>query len=192
MISDERLNTIEMLTRTTINEDSTPAKVYYCFNNFSELPYLSSREGSQRSMLVSTPSKSCRLFSSDTRTDLISQANCNRLLDVARETYKENVGDIFQLNRTLTEKHNLPLTLVYQDSGFVFGLKKTELQGELPRGFINVSTQRGRWIFSSMELVGILCMWFVRFIEPLPPSSQKKMNARMKDALDETLILSDK
>ncbi|KAJ7494539.1 hypothetical protein B0H11DRAFT_2227345 [Mycena galericulata] len=31
------------------------------------------------------------------------RANCNRLLDVARETYKENVGDIFALNRTLTD-----------------------------------------------------------------------------------------
>ncbi|KAF9042120.1 muts domain V-domain-containing protein [Panaeolus papilionaceus] len=100
------------------------------------------------------------------------RANCNRLLDVARETYKENVGDIHQLNRALSDEHGLPLTLVYQETGFVFALKKTELEGELPKGFINVSLKKGRWIFSSMDL--------------------KKMNARMKDALDETLILSDK
>jgi DNA mismatch repair protein MSH4 len=81
------------------------------------------------------------------------QANCNRLLDVARETYKENVGDIYQLNNNLSEQHNLPLTLVYQDSGFVFTLKKDELEGELPRGFINVSMQKGKWLFSSLELV---------------------------------------
>ncbi|KAF8060865.1 muts domain V-domain-containing protein [Lyophyllum atratum] len=100
------------------------------------------------------------------------KAHCNRLLDVARETYKENVGDIFQLNRTLSEEHELPLTLVYQDTGFVFTLKKTDLEGELPKGFINVSARRGKWVFSSMDL--------------------KKMNARMKDALDETLVLSEK
>ncbi|KAF8168490.1 muts domain V-domain-containing protein [Crassisporium funariophilum] len=100
------------------------------------------------------------------------KANCNRLLDVARETYKENVGDIYQLNRTLSEEHSLPLTLVYQDTGFVFVLKKNDLEGELPKGFVNVALKKGRWMFSSMEL--------------------KKMNARMKDALDETLILSDK
>ncbi|KIJ21259.1 hypothetical protein PAXINDRAFT_104273 [Paxillus involutus ATCC 200175] len=100
------------------------------------------------------------------------KANRNRLLDVARETFKENVGDIYQLNTALSEKHGLPLTLVYQESGFIFALKKDELEGELPKGFLNVSARKGRWLFSSMEL--------------------KKMNARMKDALDETLILSDK
>ncbi|KAF8170384.1 muts domain V-domain-containing protein [Pholiota molesta] len=100
------------------------------------------------------------------------RANCNRLLDVARETYKENVGDIYQLNRTLSEEHGLPLTLVYQETGFVFALPKSALEGELPKGFVNVTMKKGRWVFSSMEL--------------------KKMNSRMKDALDETLILSDK
>ncbi|PCH39267.1 hypothetical protein WOLCODRAFT_129135, partial [Wolfiporia cocos MD-104 SS10] len=100
------------------------------------------------------------------------KANYNRLLDVARETYKENVGDIFALNRELGGQHDLPLSLVYQDTGFVFALKKTDLQGELPRGFVNVTAQRNRWLFSSIEL--------------------KKRNVCMKDALDETLIMSDK
>ncbi|KAF8908829.1 muts domain V-domain-containing protein [Mucidula mucida] len=100
------------------------------------------------------------------------KANCNRLLDVARETYKENVGDIYALNLTLSEEHGMPFSLVYQDTGFVFTLKKPDLEGELPKGFINASLKKGRWVFSSMEL--------------------KKMNARMKDALDETLLLSDK
>jgi DNA mismatch repair protein MSH4 len=75
------------------------------------------------------------------------------LLDVARETYKENVGDIHQLHRALSEKHNLPLMLVYQEGGFVFALKKDDLGGELPRGFINPIAQKGRWVFTSMELV---------------------------------------
>ncbi|KAJ7938405.1 muts domain V-domain-containing protein [Mycena leptocephala] len=100
------------------------------------------------------------------------KANCNRLLDVARETYKENVGDIFALNRTLSDTHGLPLSLMYQETGFVFTLRKNELDGELPRGFINATLKKGKWTFTSMDL--------------------KKMNARMKDALDETLILSEK
>jgi DNA mismatch repair protein MSH4 len=89
------------------------------------------------------------------------QANCNRLLDVARETYKENVGDIYNLNRTLSETHNLPLSPVYQENGgFVFTLKKSELEdagGELPRGFVNVTMQKGRWLFSSLDLVSLFC-----------------------------------
>ncbi|KAF4584531.1 MutS protein msh4 [Pleurotus pulmonarius] len=100
------------------------------------------------------------------------KANKNHLLDVARETYKENVGDIYQLNRSLSEMHSLPLSLVYQETGFVFVLKKDDLMDGLPSGFINASMKRGSWYFSSMEL--------------------KKMNARMKDALDETLLLSDR
>jgi len=81
------------------------------------------------------------------------QANRNRLLDVARGTFKENVGDIYQLCHALSEQFSLPLTLVYQESGFVFALKKDELEDELPKGFINVSAQRGRWLFSSIDLV---------------------------------------
>ncbi|GJE94158.1 MutS family DNA mismatch repair protein [Phanerochaete sordida] len=100
------------------------------------------------------------------------KANYDRLLDVARETYKENIGDIFTLNSELVQEHNLPFTLVYQDSGFVFTLKKADLEGELPPGFVNVTSRKGKWVFSSVDL--------------------KKRNARMKDALDETLILSEK
>jgi DNA mismatch repair protein MSH4 len=74
---------------------------------------------------------------------------------VARETYKENVGDIYQLRRMLAEQHSLPIILVYQESGFVFALKKDELEGDLPKGFINQIAQKGRWLFSSMELVGV-------------------------------------
>jgi len=92
---------------------------------------------------------------------VIFQANCNRLLDVARETYKENVGDIYQLNRILSEEHSLPFTLVYQDTGFVFALRKTDLEGELPKGFVNVVLKKGRWMFSSMELVCFL-LFFLR------------------------------
>lgn len=77
-----------------------------------------------------------------------------------------------QLNTVMAEKHGFPLALVYQENGFVFTLKKDELEGELPSDFINVTSQKGRWYFSSMEL--------------------KKMNARMKDALDEALLLSNK
>ena len=122
-------------------------------------------------------------------TDIfLPQANRNRLLDVARETFKENVGDIYQLNTALSEKHGLPITLVYQESGFVFALKKDDLEGELPKGFLNVSAQKGRWTFSSLELV---CKSLPCFEAYTLGIFQKKMNARMKDALDETLILSN-
>ncbi|RDX51557.1 hypothetical protein OH76DRAFT_1378852 [Lentinus brumalis] len=144
MISDDRLEKIEKLVCESLNEEAAPAK------------------GGLNAV-------NARVYA--------VKANFNRLLDVARETYKENVGDIYALRNRLAEEHNLPFTLVYRDSdaGFIFAVKKTDLEdagGELPRGFVDVTAQKGRWVFSSVEL--------------------KKRNARMKDALDETLILSDK
>ena len=100
-------------------------------------------------MQVSNPSNDIKLV----LISVVFQANRNRLLDVARETYKENIGDIYHLNRMLSEQHNLPFMMVYQDTGFVFALRKTDLEGELPEGFVNVVLKKGRWIFSSMELV---------------------------------------
>jgi hypothetical protein len=82
-----------------------------------------------------------------------SQANFNRLLDVARETFKENIADIYELGRELSEAHGLPLALVYQDSGFIFQLKKSEVEGELPAEFINVTEKKGRIVFSTLDLV---------------------------------------
>ena len=113
---------------------------------------------------------------------------------MARETYKENVGDIYALRKRLVDEHNLPIVLVYRDGdgGFVFALKKADLEdagGQMPAGFVDVTAQKGRWVFSSIELVRTLaCIQSKNDQSPL----QKKRNARMKDALDEALILSEK
>lgn len=85
------------------------------------------------------------------------RANHNRLLDVARETYRENVTDIIELQDELSKEHDLPLALLYQDSGFVFTLKRGDVpEGtkSLPAPFINASTKKnGKWTFSHLELV---------------------------------------
>ena len=81
------------------------------------------------------------------------EANFNRLLDVARETFIENIADIYQLGRELSEAHGLPLALVYHDVGFVFQLKKIEVEDELPTEFINVTQKKGRVVFSTLDLV---------------------------------------
>lgn len=125
------------------------------------------------------------------------EANFNRLLDVARETFKENVADIYELGRELSEAHGLPLALVYQDNGFIFQLKKSEIEGELPAGFINVTEKKGRVVFSTLDLV---CLSFgigyrhrsSAHHHECSSGVKKKRNARMKDALDEVMSLSDK
>jgi len=45
------------------------------------------------------------------------------------------------------------MQLVYQESGFLFAIRKGDLgEGKLPWGFINPSMQKGRCLFTNMEL----------------------------------------
>ncbi|KAG8923711.1 MutS protein msh4 [Tulasnella sp. 418] len=103
------------------------------------------------------------------------KANFDRLLDVARETYKENVGDIFELAEKLSETYDISFIPVYQEKGgFWLTVRKDEVQREkdLPKECINIGTKGAKWVCSTMEL--------------------KKRNSRMRDSLDETLIMSDR
>ena len=81
--------------------------------------------------------------------------NVDRMLDVARETYQENVDDILELKAQLSQEYGIPLSLEYQErgGGFWFTVVKDHLEGELPRGFLNVTTKGAKWCFTSMELV---------------------------------------
>lgn len=66
------------------------------------------------------------------------------------------MADIIDLQSELSKEYGLPLALQYQDSGFVFFLKKgdTPEGSKLPAPFINVSAKKnGRWTFSHLELV---------------------------------------
>lgn len=67
------------------------------------------------------------------------RADQARLLDVARETYKENLNDAFELCEEMKEKYGIEMGMDYGASGCVFFCSKAELEGkELPRIFINV------------------------------------------------------
>ncbi|KAG8914771.1 MutS protein msh4 [Tulasnella sp. 408] len=103
-----------------------------------------------------------------------TQANYDRLLDVARETYKENVGDILDLCKSLASDHELPFTPTFVESagGFWPAVRKDEVRGDLPRGCINLRSKGAKWKFTTLEL--------------------EKRNSRMKDSLDETLLMSDR
>jgi DNA mismatch repair protein MSH4 len=78
-------------------------------------------------------------------------------LDVARETYRENVTDIIELQGELSKEHELPISMQWQDNGFVFVLKKGDVPlgtKSLPKPFINASMKKnGKWLFSHLELV---------------------------------------
>ena len=84
---------------------------------------------------------------------------------------------------------------MYQDSGFIFQLKKSEVEGELPVGFINVTEKRGRVAFSTLDLVRLSLGdhgQFPHLSSLTLHHPKKKRNARMKDSLDEVMSLSDK
>ncbi|CAE6506204.1 unnamed protein product [Rhizoctonia solani] len=114
-------------------------------------------------------------FGAVTKKVYAVRANHNRLLDVARETYRENVTDIIELQGELSKEHDLPISMQWQNNGFIFVLKKADVPPgtkSLPGPFINASMQKnGKWTFSHLEL--------------------KKRNTRLRDSLDEALLLSD-
>ncbi|EJU01521.1 hypothetical protein DACRYDRAFT_89247 [Dacryopinax primogenitus] len=100
------------------------------------------------------------------------KANYNRLLDVARETYKEDITEVYALHQRISEEHDMPLDLQWTENGFHFTVKKDEApNGRLPKGFVDVNAKGPKWMCSTMEL--------------------KKWNARVKDALNETMLISD-
>ena len=79
--------------------------------------------------------------------------------------------------------------LLYQGSGFVFAIGNNYVDGKLPTGFIDANLKKGKWTFSSMELVSLVVHAIFCSIDR--DLQQKKRNSRMKDALDETFLLSD-
>lgn len=86
--------------------------------------------------------------------DLGFKAERNPLLDVARASYKENVHDIMELGREVAAQYDLPIDVVYHRDGFWFSLTKSaDLDFTNIKDFINVTSQRSKWLFSSLELV---------------------------------------
>lgn len=160
MISDKRIETIDSLIASSLSEESVknPPRVR---ETFTPLYFEALRRCSQTgigavtarvfAVKASIPHAYEYCGSQTENRDL--QANFNRLLDVARETFKENVTDIYHLGRELSETHGLPLALVYRDSGFVFQLKKSEAEDDLPAEFINITQKKGRVMFSTLDLV---------------------------------------
>lgn len=147
LLRDERLSKIEDLLARSLNEEAGIAKVRitdWSAEDFS-LFFLSFPFHQESSGIAAINNKVYAV-----------RANFSRMLDVARATYKENVGDIHDLQRSITEEHNLPFALTYQKrgGGFWFSLSKNDLEdAELPRGFINISTKGNKWMFTSLELV---------------------------------------
>ncbi|PWN98876.1 hypothetical protein FA09DRAFT_296615 [Tilletiopsis washingtonensis] len=94
------------------------------------------------------------------------------LLDVARETYKENMGDIHDLARRYSESYKLDVSLKSAATGFSLSGAESIAQRDLPSEFTNVlPTKNGKSLtFSSLPL--------------------KKCNQRLNDSLNEVLLLS--
>jgi hypothetical protein len=174
MLSDERLVNVERFVSESLNEDASLHKVcpLQTLTKASQRLFVSDRNWRDQRSGVCCEGDHI-VICERSRIQVI-QANCNPLLDVARETYKENVGDIQTLHGNLTEKHDLPIQLVYQESGFLFSVRKGDLvEGKLPWGFTNLSMQKGRWLFTSMELVSDVAYNINRYTWPAITEKKK-------------------
>ncbi|GAA5943208.1 hypothetical protein JCM1841_002073 [Sporobolomyces salmonicolor] len=97
------------------------------------------------------------------------------LLDVARETYRENLNDAHELCDSLREKHGLDLSLKSTASGtFLFQCAREDWEEKgagMWRYFVSVNKKGKRVEFTSLDL--------------------KKRNARIAESMQEILLMSD-
>ncbi|KAJ3129702.1 MutS protein msh4 [Nowakowskiella sp. JEL0407] len=105
------------------------------------------------------------------------KAGFNGLLDVARQTYKETISDIYELINQYTEKYGLPMKSSYTPSlGFFMTTKSTTASGEkitmLPPEFINPVYKKNHIQCTTLRLVGL--------------------NDRIKESLTEIYLMSDR
>ncbi|KAF9432214.1 MutS protein msh4 [Entomortierella beljakovae] len=102
------------------------------------------------------------------------KAGCNGLLDVARQTYKETINDIFEVVNRYAEEYNINLKIQFNTTmGYYLSSNLDQLGGnELPLVFINVVKKNKILTFTTLELV--------------------KKNAKINDSLMEVYLMSDK
>ncbi|THY06932.1 hypothetical protein D6D01_09839 [Aureobasidium pullulans] len=102
------------------------------------------------------------------------KSGVNGLLDVARQTYKEANMDVYELVAELTETHNLPLDLVYDNARqYYLRLNASELEERnLPPVFINVIRKKNKIECSTLDL--------------------RKRSQKIIDSHTEVLLMSDK
>ncbi|KAF9403041.1 hypothetical protein BGX21_007508 [Mortierella sp. AD011] len=101
------------------------------------------------------------------------KAGCNGLLDVARQTYKETINDIFEVVNRYVEEFNISLKVQFNTTmGYYLSTGVDQLEGgELPLIFINVVKKSKTMTFTTLELV--------------------KKNAKINDSLTEVYLMSD-
>ncbi|GAA5965994.1 hypothetical protein JCM21900_002861 [Sporobolomyces salmonicolor] len=103
------------------------------------------------------------------------KAEKKMLLDVARETYRENLNDAHELCDSLREKHGLDLSLQSTASGtFLFQCAREDWEEKgagVWRCFVGVNKKGKRVEFTSLDL--------------------KKRNARLAESMQEILLMSD-
>ncbi|CAG8475627.1 9924_t:CDS:10 [Ambispora leptoticha] len=102
------------------------------------------------------------------------KAGFNGLLDVARQTYKETINDIYEIVNGYTEQYKIPLKIQFSPAtGFRLSTSIGNLQDQaLPLVFINVSKKRKALTFTTLELM--------------------KKNTKINDSLTEVYLMSDK
>ncbi|KAG0202103.1 MutS protein msh4 [Mortierella sp. GBA30] len=102
------------------------------------------------------------------------KAGCNGLLDVARQTYKETINDIFDLVNRYVEEYGVQLRVQFNVTmGYYLSTTVDQLDGaELPLIFINIVKKAKMLTFTTLELI--------------------KKNAKINDSLTEVYLMSDK
>ncbi|RHZ86046.1 hypothetical protein Glove_55g65 [Diversispora epigaea] len=102
------------------------------------------------------------------------KAGFNGLLDVARQTYKETVNDIYEIVENYNNQYEIPLKIQFSPSTGFYLSTSTDVLNEhqLPLIFINVCKKKKMLTFTTLELI--------------------KKNTKINDSLTEVYLMSDK
>ncbi|GAA5925273.1 MutS family protein MSH4 [Sporobolomyces koalae] len=159
VLEDERLGEMRQIVEDNVNKD-----LWLTQETLGKRGRGGTRDGPDQ---VKRLTKASRLFA--------IRSEKKRFLDVARETYRENISDINELRDSLRTKFGLDISLVNTDKGeFLLECSKedwNEKDREVHSHFININ-EKGKTVkFASLEL--------------------QKRNARISESILEVLLLSD-
>ncbi|CAD6586978.1 MAG: MutS protein msh4, partial [Tremellales sp. Tagirdzhanova-0007] len=77
------------------------------------------------------------------------KADCNRLLDVARETYKENIEDILALEGHFIETHHIICWLEWNEAGYRFSAMRDDIEDPQSLPLIDIQFSKHKIVFST-------------------------------------------
>ncbi|WVQ74021.1 hypothetical protein IAR50_003602 [Cryptococcus sp. DSM 104548] len=139
-----------------------------------------SREVSAGKKAKSQNSRISRLFA--------VRASFAPLLDVARQTYQENLQDIYDLEKEVYTTYGTTCQVENKGSNFYFTVPADNIEDDLPNEFFGIEKMKNKLRFTNQELAGFQIERRRRILTG--ENSQLKRCAKLSQSEQEVLLIS--